>query len=142
MLIAITAISILAITGFIWLLNRILSARLRSRWVFKVCSICVGVSGTWLWMLAAKLLGYEIDLIVPAVLMGGSVVGITNQIEKRFSLATASAGTLLLWKTLFIPAGFIAAYSIISLAVDPLDPSWWILLIAMIIVLVMLTLAF
>ncbi len=125
MLIAIVTISILAITGLTWLLNRILP--------FKICPICAGVSLTWLWMLAAKFLGYEIDLLILAMLMGGSVVGIAYQIEKKLlarrSLARPaepwrSGGeggpdgrSPLLWKTLFIPVGFVAAYGILM--------QWW-----------------
>lgn len=122
MLITITTISILAITGFVWLLNRILP--------LKICPICAGVSGTWLWMLAATFLGYEIDLLIPAMLMGGSVVGIAYQIEKRLPPNRSP----LLWKTLFIPAGFVAVYSVLS--------SWWIVFIAATTFLVILALRF
>ena len=111
MLIATTTISILAITGLLWLLNRILP--------FKICPICAGVSGTWLWMLAANFLGYQIDLVIPAMLMGGSVVGIAYQLEKKLPARSASWQTSLLWKTLFIPTGFIAAYGILA--------QWWIM---------------
>ena|SRR3989344_385223 len=103
MLITITAISILAVSGLVWLANRVLP--------FTVCPICAGVFLTWSWLLAAHFLGYQIDLTVPALLMGGSVVGIAYQLEKKFR---GSAGALLLWKILFIPAGFAAAYSILS----------------------------
>lgn len=122
MFIAITAISILTITGLVWLFNLVLP--------FKICPICTGVSGTWLWMLAAKFLGYEIDLIIPAMLMGGSVVGIAYQIEKRLPLNRSP----LLWKTLFIPAGFVAIYSIIS--------SWWTVFIVIATILFIMALRF
>jgi len=122
MFIVITTISILAITGFIWFLNRIL--------LFKICPICAGVSGTWLWMLAAKFLGYEIDMLIPAMLMGGSVVGIAYQIEKRLSPNRSP----LLWKTLFIPIGFVAAYSAIL--------SWWAVFIVLATILAILALRF
>ena len=64
-------------------------------------------------MLAASLLGYQIDLAIVAMLMGGSVVGIAYQLEKRLSAGRSP----LLWKTLFIPLGFIAVYGVVS--------SWW-----------------
>ena len=102
MSIAITTISILAITGSVWLLNRVLP--------FKICPICAGVSVTWVWMLAAKFLGYEIDMIIPAMLMGGSIVGIAYQIEKRLPPYRSS----LLWKTLFVSVGFIAVYGVLT----------------------------
>ncbi len=115
MLITIAITSILGITAFVWLVNRILPIR--------ICPICAGVSGTWLGLIAAYFLGYPVDLIVPALLMGGSVVGIAYQLEKklpvRHSLSKRGGGesagwrTPLFWKTLFIPAGFIAAYGIL-----------------------------
>lgn len=122
MLIAITLISILAITGLVWLFNRALP--------FKICPICTGVSGTWLWLLIAKFLGYEIDMIIPAMLMGGSVVGIAYQIEKRLPPNRSP----FLWKTLFIPAGFVAVYSVLS--------SWWSAFIVLATLLTILTLRF
>lgn len=123
MFIAITTISIFAITGLIWLANRIQPP-------FKICPICAGVSGTWLWMLAGKFLGYEVDLVMLALLMGGSVVGIAYQIEKRLP----SNRSPLLWKTLFIPTGFIAVYSVIS--------SWWLVFIVLAAFLIVLALVF
>ena len=122
MFLAITIISIFAITGLVWLFDRVLS--------FNICPICAGVSGTWLWMLAAKFLGYEIELIILAMLMGGSIVGIAYQIEKRLPSNHSS----LLWKVLFIPAGFIAVYSVIS--------SWWILFITATVILIIMVLIF
>src|SRR3989344_2086029 len=102
MLIIFSTISILAIISLAWVLNRVLP--------FKVCPICVGVFGTWLWMLAAKFLGYEIDIMIPAILMGGSVVGIAYQIEKRNIIAGVSANESFIWKAFFIPGGFVVAY--------------------------------
>src|SRR3989338_4778256 len=115
MTIALTVASILGITALAHFAKRIIP--------FKVCPICAGVFVTWVWLLGAHFLGYRIDLIVPALLMGGSVVGIAYQLaplearpltglEKR-SL-NISAERLLLWKVLFIPAGFVAAYSLLA----------------------------
>ena len=103
MLITIIVVSILIVSGAVWLANRVLP--------FKVCPICAGVFLTWTGLVAAHFLGYQINLVVPALLMGGSVVGIAYQFEKKFR---GSAGTLLLWKTFFIPAGFAAAYSLLA----------------------------
>lgn len=100
-MLTITIASILGITCVAWLANKILP--------FRVCPICAGVSGTWLWMLSLSLLGYEIDLAILAMLLGGSVVGIAYQLEKKLP-ARKSA---LLWKTLFIPTGFVSAYSLV-----------------------------
>lgn len=140
MFIAIATISILAITGLVWLSKRVLA--------FRICPVCAGVSGTWLWMLVAKFFGYETDLIIIAALMGGSVVGIAYQIEKRFILSSQSADSvdtsplpsstegrdkslagkpaadkLLLWKTLFISVGFTAVYGILYSRWDVFIPA-------------------
>jgi len=90
--------SILLITLGVWLVNRILP--------FQVCPICAGVSGTWFWMIGARILGYNIDMLVPAVLMGGSVVGLAYQLETKLPPHRSP----LLWKSLFIPAGFLAVF--------------------------------
>lgn len=105
-LIAIT--SILVVTALFWVLNKLLP--------FKVCPICAGVAGTWLWMLVGMLSGYLSTInyqLITAVLMGGSVVGIANLLEKRFPQSSDGWRTPLLWKTLFIPAGFAAVYGIL-----------------------------
>lgn len=104
MLVTITVVSILAVTALVWLANRVLPV--------TVCPICAGIFLTWVWLLGARFLGYEIDLTVPALLIGGSVVGIAYQLEKKFRGVPPSA--LLLWKILFIPGGFIAAYSVLE----------------------------
>lgn len=78
-------ISILAITGLIHYLNRF--------WPFKVCPVCIGVSGAWLGLsamiLSGRLLIADYQLLI-AMLMGGSVVGIAYQGEKRFLWAQES----------------------------------------------------
>lgn len=100
MLIVITVISILTITTLVWLVNRILP--------FAVCPICAGVFFTWVGLVGAHFLGYRIDLIVPALLMGGSVVGIAYQLEKKLDKPS------LLGKALFISSGFVVAYSVLE----------------------------
>jgi len=104
MIIAITVASIVAIATLIWFANRILP--------FTVCPICAGVFLTWVWLIGAHIAGYQINLVVPALLMGGSVVGIAYQLEKKFK--NLSVGRILLWKILFIPTGFVAAYGILE----------------------------
>lgn len=101
-MITIVIASILGITFAVWLANKALP--------FQVCPICAGVAGTWLWMLGLYQLGYQVDLGIAAVLMGGSVVGIAYQLEKKLPAGKSP----LLWKTLFIPAGFVAMYSLVS----------------------------
>src|SRR3989344_1549748 len=113
MTIALTVASILGITALAHFAKRILP--------FKVCPICAGVFITWVWLLGAHFLGYQINLMIPALLMGGSVVGIAYQLVKK--ARNLSAERLLLWKVLFIPAGFVTAYSLLA-------PLWTALLFA------------
>jgi len=75
----IATISILAITTIVWLLNKILP--------FKVCPVCAGVSGTWFLLLVGILsdvLPVASYQLLVSILMGGTVVGIAYQGEKRF----------------------------------------------------------
>lgn len=106
MAIIITTLSIFIITGVAWVLSKALP--------FKACPICAGVSGTWLWMLIGMFTNQlpVIDYQFPAaILMGGSIVGIAYSLEKH----VPRGRSLLLWKALFIPAGFIAVYEIVAL---------------------------
>lgn len=103
MSLAIALTSIIIITGLIWLLNKILPRPL--------CPVCAGVGGTWFWLIvAAKFFSYEIDPMIPALLLGGSVVGITYQIEKRIT----GKQLFIFWKTAFIAIGFAGAYSLLK----------------------------
>ena len=76
----ITAIlSILFLTLFVWVINKKLP--------IPVCSICAGVTLTWLWMLFGMWFGflsvprYE---ILTAILMGASIGGIVTELKKLF----------------------------------------------------------
>ncbi|OHA09378.1 MAG: hypothetical protein A3B37_02330 [Candidatus Sungbacteria bacterium RIFCSPLOWO2_01_FULL_59_16] len=102
--IALAMASILAITALAYGATRFFR--------IAVCPICAGVSATWIGMLAAKTAGYAVESSVIALLMGGTVVGIAYQIERRLAPGRSS----LLEKTLFIPTGFIAAYSLLTAA--------------------------
>lgn len=104
MLITLTIISILTITTLVWLANKVLP--------FTICPICAGSFLTWVGLVSAHFMGYSINLIIPALLMGGSVVGIAYQLEKRSR--GLSPGTLMLFKVFFMPAGFVAAYAVLE----------------------------
>lgn len=100
----ITIVSILIISVAILVTKKI--------WpTFRLCPICTGVSGTWLWMLMANYYGYPTDTNIVSLLMGGSVVGIAYQLEKKIRPGKAMA-----WKILFIPAGFTLVYDLIYLS--------------------------
>ncbi len=94
--------SMLALTLLAWL------ARKMTR--LPVCPICLGVSGTWLWMLAARQGGLEMDATMLAVFLGASVVGSAQWIETRLP----NGRSPLPWKTVALPAGFIAAYGLVA----------------------------
>lgn len=111
MLISLTLISIFSISALVHLVQKKLP--------FSVCPVCAGVAGTWLWLVALNFFGYIHDLVVPAILMGGSVVGIAYQIEKKI----AGENFSLFYKTLFMGGGFLAAWSL-------LNEQWGIFLIA------------
>ena len=89
--------SIWAITLLAWAAARTLGWRL--------CPICAGVAGTWLWMLAARQLGSGVDTSLLPLLMGGSVVGIAHQLEARLPPDRSPV----VWKGVVIPIGFGAA---------------------------------
>jgi len=77
----IVILSILIFTGIVWALNKKLPV--------QICPICAGVSLTWLWMLLGMsygLLSIEKYQLITAVLMGGSVVGITNKLEEKYKM--------------------------------------------------------
>jgi hypothetical protein len=94
--------SVVAITGAVWLARALFAVRL--------CPICIGVGGTWLWMVLAREFGYPVDATVLALLLGGSVAGLASLLEKRVPAARSA----LLWKTLFIPTGLVAAYGLLA----------------------------
>ncbi|MFH0712671.1 MAG: hypothetical protein V2A55_02360 [Candidatus Jorgensenbacteria bacterium] len=100
--IIIVTISILVITFITWSVNKLLP--------FKVCPICAGVSGTWFLLLVGILLGWlsvvSYGLLV-AVLMGGSVVGMAYQGEKRLNIASEN---FLKFRTAVIVPGFVLVY--------------------------------
>ncbi len=102
-------IAIISIFGFVFaaiVLNKIVKRNL-------ICPICAGVSSTWGWMLAGSALGYSSDSVIIGILMGGSVVGIAYQIDKKLTSVNKSV----IFKMLFIPVGFAAVYSVLA--------SWW-----------------
>ena len=69
MLIAVVIVSILAIAGTAAVANKILP--------FKICPICAGTAGTWLWMLGGMFIGVlpASNFQLPAaILMGNSLI--------------------------------------------------------------------
>jgi len=93
---------------------------------FELCPICAGVAGTWFWVLAgiyAGRLSAEDWILVAALAMGGSVVGIAYLGEKRFEWAEKS---IFYFKVPVIVGGFAFVYwalnniSLLSLGIEAL----------------------
>ena len=99
--------TIIATLASVWAIA-ILAWAAGKRLPFAVCPICVGVGGTWLWMAGARLAGLSVDPAMLAVLLGGSAVGIAYALEKRLPPRRSPV----LWKALFIPTGFVAAFGV------------------------------
>ncbi len=106
MLIAITLSSILILTALAFLARKVA--------VPWLCPLCIGVAGTWLWLLGAHFAGFALDPRILAILLGGSVVGLASQGEKVNS--HRSETFRLVWKTLFVTIGFATAWFVTAQA--------------------------
>ena len=78
-----------------------------------ICALCVGVSTTWLWALLGIKFGLldESWITFTALLMGASVMGIVNKLEK------IKARTLT-WRTCMVIGGLIIAGALLY------GPAW------------------
>ncbi len=97
-------LSILILTSAIWVLNKILS--------IKICSICAGVTLTWLGMFFGMFFGklsVALYQVPTAILAGGTVVGLMSKLEEFIK-----EKFILIWKTIFVVSGFTAVYSLIA----------------------------
>lgn len=75
----------------------------------SVCPVCVGVAGTWLWMLAARETGLlTIDPVILATLLGASAVGVAQSINSRLPQGRSPQ----FWKALMLAGGFTLAYAL------------------------------
>ena len=94
--------SILALALLAWVAGKV------SR--MATCPVCVGVSGTWLWMLAARFAGLAIDTTILAILLGASVAGMAQWFADRLPQGRSA----LLWKALALSTGSIVAYALVA----------------------------
>lgn len=113
----------------IWLLAALAWIARRTLRV-SVCPICVGVAGTWLWMLAARPFGLAMDTSMLPLLLAGSVVGVAYQVEQLLPASRSAA----LFKAVAIPIGLGAAYA--------LEQSLWGPLAALLVALLVVAAAF
>ncbi len=86
----------------------------------KICPICAIVSLSWAMLLALKALGYAVDEPLIAMLMGGSVVGVSFALGKRWDERVSQKH----WKLVSIPAGFAFMYALLAF-------SWGFVLLAL-----------
>jgi len=87
-------IAMVVVYGIVSLVNRYR--------VKKFCPICAAVSLTWLWLLLKYFLGWHVDTLLIAILMGGSVIGIMYQLKRTP------------WAHLYAVAGFSAVYFLLQ----------------------------
>jgi len=74
----------------------------------KVCPICVLVSVTWLTLLILKGFDYQINESFLAMLMGGSVVGVSYVLSRKVRKSE------MWWKLLSIPVGFALMFALLE----------------------------
>ena len=80
----------------------------------KICPICVIVSGGWLILSAGVAWGYllsELYAVPISLLMGGTVVGIAYQGEKKLNWASRHP---LFWKISIVSLGMPVAYFFVN----------------------------
>lgn len=77
----------------------------------SICPMCLGVSLAWLVLMALMLLGYvSNDYFLPtALLMGGTVVGVVYQGEKKFKVMRSFAP-----KMVVLIIGFVLAHLLLT----------------------------
>lgn len=104
--ITIAIVSILLGTGIMRFVN--------SRFPVRICPICAGISGTWLWILTGMYTGF-LDPgswnLIAALGLGGSAVGIAYAADNRFP----QKSTPLFWRITLIPLGFAIAYALLTI---------------------------
>src|SRR3972149_8869501 len=92
----------------IWLAVGVL---LKKNFKIKICAICATVVSTWMGLMVLKLVGFDINKIILAILMGQSVTGFMYLLERE---AKSTNKNLLLMKPLVIIFGTLIVYWIIG----------------------------
>ena len=75
-----------------------------------LCPVCIGVSGTWLGLVAARLAGVHVDPAVLGILLGATVLGFAQWQAERLP----GGRSALRWKAVALTVGFTAAYAIVA----------------------------
>ena len=100
----VSSILIVGFTALTYLFNRI------THW--KICFVCAGVSLTWLTLTALMLVGLlptTFYLLPTAILMGGTVVGVVYQGEKKFKVMRSFTP-----KMVVLITGFVSTYLLLT----------------------------
>lgn len=74
----------------------------------RICAICLAVSLTWLALLAAYFLGWHDNILLPGIMMGGSVVGFMYKGDKFFKDKLLT--NFWIWRIGIIVFGFLFIY--------------------------------
>lgn len=98
--ILVAMMSMLALTGLAWIASRVSH--------LAICPVCIGISGTWLGLLAARSAGFAVDATVLGILLGATVLGVVQWRAEQLRQGSSA----LLWKALAIPIGSAAAYGL------------------------------
>jgi len=101
MAILISLVSVFLITGVVSVAKSLTTR--------PICPLCIGVSATWFWIiLGVKMNLLGIDwLILAAVLIGTSILGIVDVLKKRKPRS-------LTWKSVFTALGFLVALLVLK----------------------------
>lgn len=74
--------------------------------IVRVCPVCAGIASSWLLLVALRLAGWPVDSAVLALLLGGSVVGMSFFLEKKHPMHP-------IVKASFIVVGLLVAHNIV-----------------------------
>jgi len=121
-MVVLSFISIFVLGGIVFLFNKIFKK--------QICPVCAGVMLTWIWMLLFYFLGYDINLTLLSLFMGGSVVGLVSKLSEKIS----SPQKVILYKLLFIPIEFLTFFALLN--------QWWFIFGAAFLINFILTLVF
>lgn len=94
-----------ALTRIFWLIFRA-----------HVCAICASVFLTWVGLLAAYLAGRDVDPIVLALLMGGSIVGVMYKTQDMFLKKGWEYFWIFRWGIIVLGTAFFWSF---------LNERWW-----------------
>ncbi len=90
----------------------ILAIPIRKLLKINLCAICAAVSSTWITLLIIYYRGFEIDPVIPAILMGQSVTGLMYLYERK--VKERGMNKLLAFRIFIIIGGALFMYALVS----------------------------